>query len=653
MCGIAGIVRWDRRPVLEHEIRGMCGAMVHRGPDDEGIWLGDGVALGQRRLSIIDLSNGHQPLSNEDGSIWIVFNGEIYNYPELRARLASRGHTLRTSSDTETIVHLYEDFGPGCVEHLRGMFAFAIWDTRRRQLLMARDRLGIKPLYYAERDGELLFASEIKPIMQLGHVERALSWEAVDHLFTFMATPPHQSIVRGISKLEPARTALATGSGPITPRRYWDVTFQPDEHATEETLVERLREQLHDAVTAHQIADVPVGAFLSGGLDSSAIVAMMSAPAAGRLKTFSIGFAESEFNELSHARAVARQFGTDHYDLVLRPDVVRMVEDLTFYLDEPFGDTSAIPTYMVSKLAAEHVKVVLSGDGGDELFAGYDKYVVEGRERERERIPRPLRRIAGTLGALMPHGMKGRRFLRHLALEGGARYLDAQMLFHDDERPHLFREDVLDAIERDSRLKPASTPPGGDWLSAVQYRDLNHYLPLDILTKVDRMTMAHSLEARPPLLDHRLVEFAATIPSRFRLRDGTTKYLFKQAMRGVLPDQIIDRQKHGFAVPLAHWFRGELAGFARDVLLSKTCRERGIFEPRYLSRLLQLNDRGRNLDLQLWTILSFELWCRRFLDAAPQTAAAQLPTPNSTTPKAVASGELGVGVLGVGSLSAQ
>jgi asparagine synthase (glutamine-hydrolysing) len=652
MCGIAGIVRWNRRPVLEHEIRAMCGAMVHRGPDDEGIWRGDGVALGQRRLSIIDLSNGHQPLSNEDGSIWIVFNGEIYNYPELRAQLLSRGHTLRTNSDTETIVHLYEDFGSACVEHLRGMFAFAIWDTRRRELLLARDRLGIKPLYYAEQNGELLFASEIKPILQLGRVERALDWQAVGHLFTYMATPPDQSIVRGISKLEPARVAVATGHGSIAPRRYWDVSFQPDESASEATLVERLREQLHDAVTAHQIADVPVGAFLSGGIDSSAVVAMMAKPAAGRLKTFSIGFAESDFNELSHARAVAKQFGTDHYELVLRPDVVSMVEDLTFYLDEPFGDTSAIPTYMVSKLAAEHVKVVLSGDGGDELFAGYDKYVVEGQERRRERLPRPLRQMAGAIGAMMPHGMKGRRFLRHLALEGGARYLDAQMLFHDDERPHLFREDAFDEIDRGvSKRASDFGPAGADWLSAIQYRDLNHYLPLDILTKVDRMTMAHSLEARPPLLDHKLVEFAATVPARFRLKDGTTKYLFKQALRGVLPDAIIDRPKHGFAVPLAHWFRGELAGFARDVLLSDRCRDRGILEPRYLSRLLELNEQGRNLDLQLWTALSFEMWCRRFLDSALQ--ATHLPTSACAPSTAVVSGDLGVGVLGVESVSAR
>ena len=644
MCGIAGIVRWDGRPVLEREIRAMCAAMVHRGPDDEGIYVGDGVAIGMRRLSIIDLASGHQPVSNEDGSIQIVFNGEIYNYRELRRELQARGHTLRTGSDTETIVHLYEDYGPRCVEHLRGMFAFAIWDGRRRQLLLARDRLGIKPLYYAERDGELLFASELKPILQVDSADRSLSWEAVGHLFTFLATPPAQSIVSGISKLEPARVAIARAGRPLDITRYWDVAFEPDETATEAGLVERLRDLLTEAVTLHQVSDVPVGAFLSGGLDSSAIVALMAAPAAGRLKTFSIGFEEAGFDELAHARAVAAQFGTDHYDLVVRPDVVQIVEDLTWYLDEPFGDTSAIPTYMVSKLAAGHVKVVLSGDGGDELFAGYDKYVVEGRERAYDRLPRPVKTLAGAIGSMMPHGMRGRRFLRHLALEGPSRYLAASTLFHADELPSLFRRDALDQVARHDPLASGLADlghPAHDWLSAAQYRDLHHYLPLDILAKVDRMTMAHSLEARPPLLDHRLVEFAATIPARLRLRGGTTKYLFKQAMRGILPDHIIDRPKHGFAVPLAHWFRGELAGFARDLLLSDTCRGRGVFNLPYLERLLSLNARGRNLDLQLWTALSFEMWCRRFLDvgraencsffpsAPPRVLNRGLPVPEA------------------------
>jgi asparagine synthase (glutamine-hydrolysing) len=552
VCGIAGIVRWDNRPVLEHEIRAMCGAMVHRGPDDEGIYLGDGVAIGMRRLSIIDLSNGHQPVSNEDGSVWIVFNGEIYNYQELRRDLITRGHSFRTNSDTETIVHLYEEYGAGCVDYLRGMFGFAIWNTRTREMLLARDRLGIKPLYYAERNGELLFASELKPILQIEGVDRSLNWQAVGHLFTYLATPGDQSIVDGVKKLEPARVAIARAGRPLQIDRYWDVAFDPNENATEGELVEQLRAILNESVVLHQVSDVPVGAFLSGGIDSSAVVAMMAKPAAGRLKTFSIGFAEASFDELSHARAVAKQFGTDHYDLVLRPDAVQIVEELTWYLDEPFGDTSAIPTYMVSKLAAEHVKVVLSGDGGDELFAGYDKYIVEGRERAYDGLPGAVKKIAGAVGGLMPHGMKGRRFLRHLALSGADRYLDAQSLFHADEMPSLFQRGAFEQIaDPHSPIVGAgfSRPAGHstDWLADIQYRDLHHYLPLDILTKVDRMTMAHSLEARPPLLDHKLVEFAATIPARFRLNGGTTKYLFKQAMRGVLPDSIIDRQKHGFS----------------------------------------------------------------------------------------------------------
>ena len=635
MCGIAGIIRWDGRQVREDEIRAMCGVIAHRGPDDEGVYVGDGVAIGMRRLSIIDLDNGFQPISNEDNTIWIVFNGEIYNYQELRRDLEKRGHTFRTASDTETIVHLYEDLGPRCVDRLRGMFAFAIWDTRKRQVLLARDRLGIKPLYYCERDGELLFSSEVKPILQIQNVERSLDWESVGHLFTTLATPSTRSIVKGVSKLEPARIAVASQGRNIRIERYWDVEFEPNEHATEDELVEQLRERLAESVVLHQVSDVPVGAFLSGGLDSSAIVAMMSRPKDVQLKTFSIGFAEASHDELPYARQVAAKFGTDHYDLVIRPDVVQIVEDLTWYLDEPFGDTSAIPTYMVSKLAAEHVKVVLSGDGGDELFAGYDKYVVEGRERMHDRLPAGIRRTAGAIGAMMPQGMRGRRFLRHLALEGPKRYLDASTMFHADEMRSLFRPEALTLIAAHdpwSESLSSWREPGGDWLAAAQYNDINRYLPLDILTKVDRMTMAHSIEARPPLLDHKLVEFAATVPARFRLRDGTTKYLFKKAMRGILPDSIIDRQKHGFAVPLARWFRGELAGFSRDVLLSRTCRDRGIFETKSVERLFALNARGRDLDLQLWTMLSFELWCRRFLDGSAVADVAPTRARQSMRP---------------------
>jgi asparagine synthase (glutamine-hydrolysing) len=638
MCGIAGIVRWNGSPIPEHEIRGMCSAIVHRGPDDEGVYLGDGVALGMRRLSIIDLEGGHQPISNEDGSVWIVFNGEIYNYRELRQGLEQRGHVFKTDSDTETIVHLYEESGARCVDRLRGMFAFAIWDERKRQLLLARDRLGIKPLYYAERDGELVFASELKPILQLPHVPRAVDWGAAHHLFTSLSTPSDRSIVDGVAKLEPARTAVASRTSPrLRIEKYWDIHFAPNERASEGELIEQLRHLLTESVNLHQVSDVPVGAFLSGGLDSSAVVALMSTPAAGRLKTFSIGFAESAFDELPHARQVAAQFSTEHHDIVLRPDAVQIVEDLTWYLDEPFGDTSAIPTYMVSRLAAAHVKVVLSGDGGDELFAGYDKYVVEERERQRDQIPAPLRTLAGHIGRLMPHGMTGRHFLRHLRLSGAQRYLDASTMFRDDEMRSLFRSDAYRQMHRSVVAEPLEHLRGysEDWLSAVQYRDLHTYLPLDILTKVDRATMAHSLEARPPLLDHRLAEFAATIPARYRLRGGTTKYLFKQAMRGILPDGIIDRQKHGFAVPIAAWLRGDLAEFARGLLLSSACRDRGVFETSHVERLLALNARGRDLDLQLWTMLSFELWCQRFLDGSPRQQPAPVRTARRLTPAVV------------------
>jgi asparagine synthase (glutamine-hydrolysing) len=626
MCGIAGIVRWNDEPVFEHEIRAMCDLMVHRGPDDHGVYVAPGVGIGMRRLSIIGLDTGHQPMSNEDGTIWVVFNGEIYNYASLRHDLQQRGHVFKTTSDTECLVHLYEEHGRNLVDHLRGMFAFAIWDGPKRQLLLARDRLGIKPLYYTESRHGLIFASEIKPILQCHGVERSLDWEAVGHLLTFLVTPPSGSIVSGIRKLEPARVAMARADQPLRIERYWDVTFEPDERATEAELIERLRALIEESVALHRVSDVPVGAFLSGGIDSSAVVATLAKQHHEPVKTFSIGFEESGFDELAYARDVAARFGTDHYDLVVRPDVVAIVEDLTWYLDEPFGDTSAIPTYMVSKLAAAHVKVVLSGDGGDEVFAGYDRYLVEARERSFDKLPRPLRRAAGAVGAMLPDGTRGKRFLEHFALDGPRRYVDASAMFRSDDLRRLLHPDAHRMIAGHDPAGNAARSVGDsdDWLSAVQRWDLSNYLPLDILTKVDRMTMAHSIEARPPLIDHRIVEFAATVPAHFRLHNGRTKHLFKQAMRGVLPDHIIDRPKQGFAVPLAQWLRKDLAVFARDILLSPSARERGVFDLRHVERLLQLNDRGRSLDLQLWTILSLELWCRRFLDA-PARQRADVP----------------------------
>jgi len=615
----------------------MCDVMIHRGPDDQGIYLDDAAALGMRRLSIIDLSTGHQPVSNEDGTIWVVFNGEIYNFKELRRDLIRRGHQFQTTTDTEVIVHLYEEAGAHVVDFLRGMFTFAIWDSKRKELFIARDRVGIKPLYYTLLDGALVFASELKCILQVPGVERRLSWPAVNHLFTFLSTPAAQSVIEGVHKLEPGFRATLSRDGRFRMERYWDVQFEPNTHDSEAVMAERLRELLTESVDLHLRSDVPLGAFLSGGLDSSAVVSTMRRLLPGRVKTFSIGFSESSYDELQWARQVATRFDTDHQELILEPQNLDITEEISWYLDEPFGDSSAIPTYMVSKMAAEHVKVVLTGDGGDELFAGYDKYVVEGRERAYDQVPGSVRHLLGAIGRAMPDGMKGRNFLRHLSFDGARRYLDASTLFGPGEQSQLFRPEIYEQVAASDPWEPALRhlkSTDGTWLSALQYFDLQCYLPLDILTKVDRMSMAHSIESRPALLDHRLIEFAATIPADMRLRGQTTKYLFKEAMRGELPNEIIDRQKHGFAIPLSSWFRGNWSGFVRDLLMSDTCRQRGIFEPSYLEHLMRLNNRGRSLDLHLWTVISFEQWCRTFLDrrpTRPDYVRPRILSPGTTT----------------------
>jgi asparagine synthase (glutamine-hydrolysing) len=405
--------------------------------------------------------------------------------------------------------------------------------------------------------------------------------------------------------------------------RYWDLEWAPDYSRSEEALAEELRGRLEESVRLHLVSDVPLGAFLSGGVDSSSVVATMARLTDQPVKTFSIGFAEDDYNELNHARMVARTFGTDHRELVLKPDVLSVVEDLAWFLDEPFGDPSAIPTYMVSKLASEHVTVALSGDGGDELFGGYDRYRVEARERRLERLPGAVRRMLGAVAAKAPEATKGRGFLRHMALDGLARYQDACTYFRLEEQKALFRPDTFALVSAgDPGPDPTSRAGGnGHWLSSVQHMDLGGYLPLDILTKVDRMSMAHSLEARVPLLDHELIEFAATIPPELQMRHGTTKYIFKRALRGILPDAIIDRPKQGFAVPLGRWFRGGLGEFVRELLFSAEARQRGLFEPAYLDTLLDRHERGRNLDSQLWTLISFELWARRFLDGGASAPA--------------------------------
>jgi asparagine synthase (glutamine-hydrolysing) len=594
----------------------MCGAIVHRGPDDDGFYCGAEAGLGMRRLSIIGIDSGHQPVWNEDGSVCVVFNGEIYNFQELRKQLEERGHVFGTRTDTEVIVHLYEEHGQRCVEHLRGMFGFALWDIRQKRFLLARDRIGIKPLYYAQAGGRLLFASELKSILQLPDVERKLNWSAVAHLFTFLTTPAAESIIEGIHKLEPGHLLTAgPGRAPVI-ERYWSPQFAPEYGREERYFVDRVRELLAESVRLHMVSDVPLGAFLSGGIDSSAVVATAAALSSTPLKTFSIGFKEPDYNELDHARLVAAKFSTDHHELTLGPDALDQLKDLAWHLDEPFGDCSAIPTYMVSKLAAQSVKVVLSGDGGDELFGGYDKYVVEQRERRARFLPPSARSLLGSVSRTMPEGMRGRNFLRHHSLPGAERYLDASTLFRHDEMLKLFQPEyskLLSPLEP-WRSRAADLESGGHWLSNLQGLDINTYLPLDILTKVDRMSMAHSIETRVPLLDHKLVEFALTIPPEMHLRGGATKYVLKQAMKGILPDRIIHRPKKGFAVPLGYWFRGKLGPYVRDLLLGERGRRRGFFNLPYIESLVARHERGQNLDLQLWTLISFELWARSFLD---------------------------------------
>jgi asparagine synthase (glutamine-hydrolysing) len=626
MCGIAGILDFERGPVREAEVARMCGAIVHRGPDGAGVYVAPSVGLGMRRLSIIDLVTGDQPVGNEDGTVQVVFNGEIYNYRELRRGLVDRGHRFRTMGDTEVLVHLYEERGARLVDELRGMFAFALWDTRRQRLLLARDRLGIKPLYYAVHGRRLLFASELKSLLTVRGFDRRINWASFSRLLASLTTPAAESILEGVHKLPPGHRLQAEPGRGLVVERYWDVCFDPIEGRSESDLVEELRGLLEDSVRSHLVSDVPVGAFLSGGIDSSGVVEQMTRAAQGPVKTFSIGFADADFSETAAARLVASRFGTEHHERILDAGIVDVIEAVAFHLDEPFGDSSAIPTYAVSQLASKHVKVVLSGDGGDELFAGYDRYVVERRERMFRHVPPRARRALRALAQHLPPFVRGRRLLEHVLLPDDQRYLDAATLFGPPEQEALLRPELRALVAaqdpwREERRHLARRH--GDWLNALQYLDLTGYLPQDVLTKVDRMSMAHSLEVRVPLLDHRLVEFAATLPRSMKLRGGTTKYLLKRALRGRVPDAILARPKRGFAIPLGRWFRGAWRDFAHDLLLSPGSRARDVFEPRALERLLGALPTSDALGLKIWTVLSFELWCRAFLsDTAATTRTA-------------------------------
>jgi asparagine synthase (glutamine-hydrolysing) len=631
MCGIAGFVERQeagaRREGDLALVHAMCECIRHRGPDDEGIHVENGVGLGMRRLSIIDLSTGHQPIHNEDESVWLVFNGEIYNYRELRVELERAGHRFYTASDTETIVHAYEEWGEDCFERLRGMFGIALWDRRSRTLLLARDRAGIKPLYYAERGGRFYFGSELKSLLAAGAVSGELDVAALDHYLTFLYTPRDRSIFEGVSKLPPGHL-LRWRDGRAEVRTYWQIGARETFAGTADEAAEHLRHVLADAVRSHMISDVPLGAFLSGGVDSSAVVALMAQASDRPVKTFSIGFDEPQYDELQHARTVADLFGTEHHEFVVRPDGLGMLDRMIEHFDEPFADSSAIPTWFVSEIARRHVTVVLSGDGGDELFGGYDRYLPHPRVDRFDRLPLPGRRqLASSVWPWLPHGVQGKNFLRHVALDTEGRFVDSVAQFKADEKPALYSAGLRSALRGTSAeatlarrfARFSALPPH----SRMMRFDFETYLPEDVLTKVDRMSMAHSIESRVPLLDNHVIDFAATLPAHLKIHNGRRKHVLKEALKGLLPAGILDRKKQGFGVPLDTWFRGGLTGMFADVLGSARTRQRGYFEPAFIDRLVQEHLSGRrDHNMKLWQLLVFELWHRQYLDRTTAPAAS-------------------------------
>jgi asparagine synthase (glutamine-hydrolysing) len=633
MCGIAGFADSPFRSGARTEsdfplVHRMCEIIRHRGPDDEGIHVETGVGLGMRRLSIIDLATGHQPIHNEDETIWLVFNGEIYNYRELRRQLEAAGHRFYTASDTETIVHAYEQWGEDAIARLRGMFGIALWDARTRTLLLARDRAGIKPLHYVESNGRLYFGSEIKSLLAAGAVERQIDLEALDHYLSFLYAPRDRSLFKGVRKLPPGHI-LRWRDGRAEERRFWEISASEPFDGTGDEAAVRLRDVLADAVRSHMVSDVPLGAFLSGGVDSSLVVGLMAEASDRPVQTFSIGFDEPDFDELEHARAVARHFRTDHHEFVVRPDAMAILDRLVCHFDEPFADTSAIPTWYVSEIARQHVTVVLSGDGGDELFGGYDRYLPHPRVAQFDRIRIPgLRHAARAVWPLLPHGTRGKNFLRHVSRDADGRYLDSIAFFQADEKEGLYTGDIRHAIDgryaddgAARRLQRFAALPAH---SRMMKLDFETYLPEDVLTKVDRMSMAHSIESRVPLLDNEVIDFAASLPASLKIHEGRRKHLLKEAVRTLLPAEILNRRKQGFGVPLGVWFRGGLSDLLSDVLTSPRTRQRGYFQASFVDRLVEEHRTGkRDHTLRLWQLMVFELWHREYLDSNAPVAAAE------------------------------
>ena len=637
MCGIAGIFdSTDRGEIDRRLLERMNASLFHRGPDAAGLHLEPGLGLAHRRLSIIDLSTGQQPLYNEDGSVVVVFNGEIYNFQELAKELTACGHTFRTHSDTEAIVHGWEQWGEACVTRFRGMFAFALWDRNRETLFLARDRLGVKPLYYAQLPGGLwIFGSELKALLVHPALPRDIDPLAVEEYFAYGYVPEPRTAFKGVFKLPPGSTlTLKRGAPPSQPVEYWDVPFKPAGPITEEEAGEELIRRLRESVKLRLISDVPLGAFLSGGVDSSAVVAMMAGLAAEPVVTCSISFGDPAFNESAYAEAVAQRYRTQHHVEQVDPDDFSLVDRLARLYDEPYADSSAIPTYRVCELARKTVTVALSGDGGDESFGGYRRYRWHvNEERVRSLLPLKLRRpVFGLLGWLYPKAdwaprvFRAKSTLEALARNSVEAYFHSVSMLHDGMRRDLFSERFRSELQGYAAVevlkRHAARAPSDHPLSLIQYLDLKTYLVGDINTKVDRASMAHSLEVREPLMDHPLVEWLSSLPPDFKLRNGEGKVLLKKALAPYLPPEILYRPKMGFAVPLAQWFRGALREPVRRAVLGPVLAETGWFNANYLHRLVEDHQSGRrDYSTPLWTLLMFESFLRNVMGARATSEA--------------------------------
>jgi asparagine synthase (glutamine-hydrolysing) len=632
MCGIAGRINYvSGKPVAAPVITGMCDLLAHRGPDGSGAWTRGHAGLGHRRLAIIDLSEaGAQPMSTADGEIWLTFNGEIYNFLELRAQLEARGHRFRSHTDSEVILYAYREYGVDCVDHLRGMFAFAIWDEPRRRLLLARDRAGKKPLFYRTDADGIAFASEPKAFLAESGFTPTPDPVALSAYLTYQYVPSPMSAFAGVKKLPPAHCLLVE-NGHVSVRRYWKLSYATKSRLTEQEAVEELGVRLREAVKIRLMSDVPLGAFLSGGIDSGAVVALMSELGAGPVRTFSIGFEQKEYDELQYARLVAERYGTRHEEFVVRPDALEILPRLIWHYGEPFADSSAIPTFLLAELTRRHVTVALNGDAGDENFAGYERYRANVLATKYDAISPRLRGAVDLFARLIPASgnsgsvlSKGKRFLEVLGEGRERRYLRWMAHFQPLLKAELCRAEFQESAGPDSSsvlLESYAASDAPDFVDATLDVDVNNYLPDDLLVKVDIATMAHGLEARSPLLDHPLMEFAASLPSGLKLNGSIKKYILKEAVKPLLPREIIERPKMGFGVPLEHWFRHELKEMAYDVLLSDSLRQRGYFHESVIRRLLDEHSRGvRSWHYQLWNLLMFESWHRMFVDLRPRAS---------------------------------